>query len=114
MEQLLFIRFGVAVVACAIAYFALWTIIIKSGYGMYAETQVPWGPLDGPHKRARRAFYTAMCLVLLAVGLLGMAAFEWTSPSTWSCVGMPAVVGACFSMLYAWGTRSDRVRPRAA
>jgi len=110
--QLLLIRFVVATVSCGATFMFLGGLLYKFEAGFYQDTEVPLPPLDGPHKRARRSFFKALCLVLLVVSLLGLGAHQLMEPVSWSIVGFPAVVGGLFSLLYAGLTRSDKVRPR--
>jgi hypothetical protein len=112
MNQMLFYRFGVAFVAFAACCLFLVYLLIRFENGFYAPTEVPLAPLDAAHRRARDSFYKAMSLVLVTISVIGIGVFEWSTKSTWTDVGMPLVLGGYCSVLYAWITRSDRVRPR--
>ena|ERR1700722_10225269 len=112
-EVLMIFRFVVATAACAITYVALLVLLNKFEGGLYLDHEVPFPPMDGPHKRARRTLYKCISLVLVVVSLLGLLAYKSIGGSpTWSNVCWPALGGAWFSLLYAALMRNDQVRPR--
>ena len=111
-EYMLICRFLVAAFACCTVFLILGSLLYRLEAGFYGPDEMPIPVLDGPHFRARRSFYQSMALVLLVVSILGLATYNILPPAFWSTVGMPALVGAYFSILCAWGFFSDRVRPR--
>jgi hypothetical protein len=112
---LLYVRFAIAVVACSLSYLCLMSIVLKiEGGSLYVSSQVPYGTMDEPHKRARRTLLLTTASLAIAIALAGYFSSETMSLSNWLDYGRPAMVGGLFAMLYTAMTRSDMVRPRAS
>jgi hypothetical protein len=111
-DPLMIMRFAVATLSLCISFVFLGGLLHRFESGLYSSHEVPFGPPDEPHKRARRSFDKATVLVLLVISVLGFLAHQCMSATDWSNIGVPALVGGYFSMLYAFGTRRDCVRPR--